>query len=156
VVDRGARRDCRAMRRILETGPRPRKQESFLWADRFCFCDGPGPPSAAAVARMQRISRRPLAQSVKTIYTAICRLMKATILCTRCTPETLARRGPRNRNETRTPSWTAGSPFATPKPSWARVRSRAPSRCWCGRCRRGRLVSIASPRIAPLREAAAS
>jgi len=63
---------------------------------------------------------------------------------------------PSKRNRTRTPSWTAGSPFATPKPSWARVRSRAPSRCRRGHCRRGRPASIASPRIAPIREAAAS
>jgi len=64
--------------------------------------------------------------------------------------------GASKRKRTRTPSWTAGSPFATPKPSPARVRARAPSRCWCAGCPTRRRTSIASPRIAPVREAAAS
>jgi len=65
--------------------------------------------------------------------------------CTKCAPETFARPAAlRYGNANRTPSWTAGTPFATPQPSPAAVRSRAPSR-WLQpdmRC------SIASPRIA--------
>lgn len=54
---------------------------------------------AGAVDSTQRISRRPLAQSVKTIYTAIRRLMKRRFFCTRCTPGMLARSGLRNGTE---------------------------------------------------------
>ena len=54
------------------------------------------------------------------------------------------------------PSWPAGSPFATPKPSPACARSRPPSRCVRTASRRGNRPSIARPGIIPIRAAAAS
>ena len=86
--------------RILESRPRPRKRELFLSAHRLFLC-ALAVPIAPGRGRGRNIVGAGLAQTVKTIYTAACRLKKRRSFARSAAPRPCSTHFERNR--TRTP-----------------------------------------------------